>query len=155
MTIDNAAIRYASTAVAVNELDALEVDNTEFSDNTAAFTVSTTPVLSVLLGQLDCAPPYTSFITGSGDWFGTTGVPGASIDIGSIASLVIPAGLSKVWPAMSLLIPPADVSDNTIPSMYSCPEDFEIPIPVTPVTVSLASAPPFPAFAEQPLAEEP
>jgi hypothetical protein len=138
-TISNAVFEYAGTAVTVDELDELEV---------AAFAVNSTPVVSVLLGQLDCAPPYTSFITGTGDWFGSTGLPGASIDIGSIADLVIPAGLSNVWSAMSLLIPPAGVADNTIPwSLYSCPEAFEIPIPVTPVIVSVATSAPFPAYA--------
>jgi hypothetical protein len=147
-TISNAVFEYAGTAVTVDELDELEVVNTEFSYNDAAFAVNSTPVVSVLLGQLDCAPPYTSFITGTGDWFGSTGLPGASIDIGSIADLVIPAGLSNVWSAMSLLIPPAGVADNTIPwSLYSCPEAFEIPIPVTPVIVSVATSAPFPAYA--------
>jgi len=150
-SVDHAVFEYASTAIAVDQLSALEVDNTQFSYNSAAFTVSSTPAVSSLLGQLDCAPPYTSFVTGSGDWFGATGSPGASTDIGSIVGLVIPAGLAKVWSAMSLLVPPAGVSDNAIGwKMYSCTEDFAVPIPVTPVVVSLAASAPFVQYAEKP-----
>lgn len=151
MAIDNAVIEYATTAIAINELDSLVVNNTEFSYNTATVTVTTTPAVSVLLGQLGCAPPYTSFITGSGDWFGSTSEPGASIDIGSTIGLDIPDGLTQVWSLISLLIPPVTVGDNTIPwSEYSCPADFEVPIPVTPVAVTLAPTAPFPSYAEKP-----
>ena len=122
VSIRNAVFEYASTAVSVDELNKLEVDSSEFSYNLAAFSVASTPGVSGLLGQLVCAPPYTSFITGQGDWFGGTGLPGASIDIESIAGLVIPRGLSRVWPAMSSLIPPGTVGDNTIPwTLYTLP----------------------------------
>ena len=137
----NAVIKYASTAIAVNQLDALEVDSTEFAYDSAAFTVSSTPVVSELLGQLDCAPPYTSFVLGINDWFGTTGIPGADVDLGSIVDLVIPEGLKTVWDDMTPLMPSVEgtFSDNTIPwTFYSCSEAFEIPIPVTPILVGLA-----------------
>ena len=150
--VSDAVFEYASTALAVGELDSLDVSSTEFSHDSAAFTVGSTPAVSLLLGQLDCAPPYTSFVTGNNDWFGTSGIPGASVDFGSIGSLTVPSGLSNVWSAMTALMPlTVSVSDNSIPwTTYECPEDFEIPIPITPIIVGLASGAPFPDYQEQP-----
>jgi hypothetical protein len=148
-TIDYVQVSWAQTAFAVGQLDALQVDNSQFSNDQAAFAVAATTDISPLLGYLDCLPPYTSFVTGSGDWFGGEGYPGGSIDLSSILGLFIPGGLSKVWPLMSSLVPAVPVGDNTIPwTLFSCPQDFEIPIPISPVIVSLANAPLFCQYAE-------
>ena len=149
VTISNVVFKYASTAIGINELDALTVNQTEFSYNSAAFAVGSTPITSILLGQVDCAPPYTSYVTGTGDWFGSTGIPGTSFDFGSLGGDIVPAGFSKVWSLISVLIPTnGSVSDNTIPwGAWQCPEDFEIPIPVTPIAVQIAGTAPFPGQA--------
>lgn len=51
--------------------------------------------------------------------------------------MTIPSGLSNVWSAMTALMPlSVSITDNSIPwTTYACPEDFEIPIPITPVIV--------------------
>ncbi len=145
-------IEYADTAIGIGQLGTgVQVDNSEFLNNNAAISVNSTPVvsevLSGILSLLPCGPPFTSFVTGTGDWFGSTGSPGGVIDLGSIVGDLVPPPIAHLIATMDALLPAAPGGYNTIPwSLWTC---SEIPITyVTPVLVTLASGAPFPQFNE-------
>jgi len=148
--ISGAVIRYAFTAINIGLLGGLEVDNSEFSFNDAAFAVASTSDGDPALAVLDCVPPYTSFVTGENDWYGASGWPGANIDLSAFIGLVIPGGYKTLYDAASSFYGfSGAVSDNTIPwSIYSCEAADVPPFPVTPIVTSEASAAPYPALAQ-------
>jgi len=70
----NVVLEYASTAISVGVLSALEVVDTEFSNNDAAFDVQGTSDNDPALAVLPCVPLYLSFIDATNDWFGVHGI---------------------------------------------------------------------------------
>ena len=149
---DYDVIEYADTAIGIGQLGTgVQVDNSEFLNNNAAISVNSTPVvsevLSGILSLLPCGPPFTSFVTGTGDWFGSKGYPGGVIDLGSIVGDLVPAPIAHLIATMDALLPATPGGYNTIPwSLWTC---NEIPITyVTPALVTLASVAPFPQYKE-------
>ena len=135
---DYVVFEYASVAIHVDYLDALPIENSVFSYDTAAITVDGTSDNDPALAALDCVPPYLSFIDASTDWFGSTGFPTPSIDLSSVIGAILPSGYSNLFSAgISMVsLEGASVGDNTVPwSIYSCPELLIPPIPVTPVNI--------------------
>src|SRR4029077_14965285 len=144
--------RYASVAVSVSTLEALQVSDSEFAYHTAAFDVAGTTGGNPVLGTLPCVPPYLSVVEVSNSWFGTSGWPGASIDLAAFAGVLVPDQFGSLYGSLtSMISAEASVSDNTVPwSIYSCPEAGIPPVPVTAVDIqNLPLAPPFPQFAQQ------
>jgi hypothetical protein len=138
---------YADAAVQVGLLDVLPITNSVFSYNNAAITVQGTADDNPILGALDCVPPYLSVIDASTDYFGTSGYPGASIDLLGLLGTQIPEEFSSEYGAVSSYMSAEfDVQDNTVPwSVYSCPLLFETPIPLTPVVFN--SVPVYPLYS--------
>jgi hypothetical protein len=125
----------------------LTINDSDFVYNDAAITVGGTAANDPVLGALACVPPYLSFVTASGDWFGQNGYPAPSIDILSVIGALIPEQYSALFGAgasLASVTAPAFGGDNTIPfSLYSCPELGIPPIPVTPVLLSETPAAPW------------
>jgi hypothetical protein len=102
-------------------------------------------------------PPWIEQVQASGDWFGTNGDPGVTIDLSSFAAPFVPDPFGSLYGAVSSLISTELTlpgSDNTTPwALYSCATPTDPPIPVEfPVTavnfLPLAVAPPYPAYEE-------
>jgi hypothetical protein len=149
------AVKYADAAIAVGRLVALDVHQSQFTKNERAFTVDRTDVVLPVFGDLPCAPPYTSYVAASNNWFGTTGFPGLEIDPSEFVGLALPPPFSAMWELESEILEafgtaPEDVTlgKNTIPvALYSCVvEGITIgPVPMFPVNpVMPLSTPPFP-----------
>jgi hypothetical protein len=143
--ISNVLFEYASDAIDIGLLDSLTVTDSKFEHNQAAFEVASTTNNDPALGSLECVPPYLSFIDATTDWFGSTGIPGADIDLLSFLGLTVPDSVSSLYGALSgLTSADVGISDNTIPwTLYSCAPLAIPPFPVTPVNFSLDPTNPF------------
>lgn len=153
-TVGFAVFRYARTAIAIGHLSAMTVVDSVFAYNQAAFTVASTDDVAGAYADLACLPPYTGFVTGGGNFYGVTGLPGFPFDPGTFAGLLLDGKYKMLYEdaaamyggSASLEVP---VGGNTIPwAMYEC-LDFPV-FPVTPVITSPAAAPRFPELAEVP-----
>jgi hypothetical protein len=104
----------------------LHVTHIEFAYDTAAFDVQSTTDRDPVLAALPCVPPYLSFVDATDDWFGATGLPGASRDVASFAGAVAPPPFDALVSAMSSYVSAyVNVTPglhDTIPwSYYNCP----------------------------------
>lgn len=124
--ITGALFQHADTAVSVGQLSFLEITHSQFADTGAAIDVDgagSSGWLGGVYGALPCAPPFDSEVVVGDTWFGTLGLPGASIDIWSLGAPVIenPA-VGSAYGAMTSQVPlSAPVATNRIPSaLYTC-----------------------------------
>ena len=126
---------YAATAVSVAYLNVLPIEDSVFSYNDGAIAVEGTADNDPVLGALDCVPPYLSVIDASTDWFGSTGYPGASIDLLGLLGIIVPADFSSFYGAITTYGSAEEsVDDNVVPwTLYTCPALFDFPIPISPV----------------------
>ncbi|MDU0314735.1 IPT/TIG domain-containing protein [Phycicoccus sp. M110.8] len=171
---DHLVIRYADTAIQVGQLTDLTVDNSQFAYNTRAFSVGNAvgddPVTQSLVtaiqssdkvGVSACLPPYTSFVHGSGNWYGRNGFPGVGGDWTQYLGLAAGDASTLYSWVTPFYDTNFDLGTNTIPwTLYSCPPLAIPPFPVTPILTNVESAggttayvrpmsPPFPALVEQ------
>ena len=139
--VDNSSVlrydvfEYASSAVNVGLLDSLQITDSVFSYNQSAAAVQGTTDNDPVLAALDCVPPYLSVIDASTDWFGSTGYPGADIDLLGLLGIIVPDEFSSFYGAITTYgSAEEDIGDNLVPwTVYTCPELFGFPIPVSPV----------------------
>jgi hypothetical protein len=121
--IDWTAFRYASTALDIGMLKFLGLHHSQFEQNTQAIAVGGTLLEGESAwGFVPCAPPYLLMIDATSDWFGSTGVPGASVDPLDYIGLIVPDELDEYFATISALYSAHVQSGlNSIPwSMYSC-----------------------------------
>ncbi len=132
--------KYAAAAIHVSLLDALPVEDSVFSYNSAAIEVDGTVDNDPVLAALSCVPPYLSVVDASTDWFGVDGVPAPDIDLGSVIGLIVPDQFSSLYSSLTSMIgaEAAAPGGNTVPwAIYTCPALLDIPIPVTAVNLSI------------------
>ena len=157
-SISYALFKYADTAIAVGTLSALSVHHTQFTHNQHAFTVEQTDEANVVIGNLPCVPPYTTFVNASDNWFGptlidSTGLPGLDIDVSGFIGASFPDPFGSLWDIESSVLslyqidPRANVGTDTIPvSIYDC----TVPGSEPPIGVEF---PIFPVMIVTPLAQ--
>ncbi|HYP55650.1 MAG TPA: hypothetical protein VEQ41_05025, partial [Solirubrobacterales bacterium] len=144
------AFHYAETAIDIQELVSMFVENSDFVFNEKAFDVATTAETHPELAALPCVPPYTSFVMVYDGWFGQTGTPSPSIDLTDVVGALIPekyASLFQAFSSLAELSAPMYPGGDSIPfATYSCPG---IGIPLTAMTpIIVTSIPAEPWFTD-------
>ncbi|HEY4267686.1 MAG TPA: hypothetical protein VGM94_05795 [Galbitalea sp.] len=165
-TVSGAVFMNASTAVMVGEWSSITFNSDVFTNNKVAIDVArasggTDISLDFLWGQLPCTPPYDSQVNIVGTWFGATGQPGATIDLGELAGY----GLDKISDNDSLntafgimnsqFDTNVNILSNAVPwALYTCQVgDVGVAFPFTPVVSPtspyLPGLPPAAAYAQR------
>jgi hypothetical protein len=138
-SISYAMFRYASAAVSIDSLVNVSVTDSLFAYDVNAFTAAESTYNP--FGLLPCNYPYTNTIEIGNDYFGSTGEPGASLDVLSFLGLAVPDQFQAAYgAASSLMSVTTAVGNDDLPwALFTCavPDtDIQVAFPVTPVLLS-------------------
>ena len=159
-TISGAVFRFAGAAVSVGGLNLnVSIHQSDFVDNVSAISVDAIPDA---LSFLPCAPPFSSLVDATGNWFGPYGVPGISMHLSDIlgwTSKLLPDQFSGPFGRASSILgyltdKSFSTSANTVSwSLYQCILPTVPPLPITfpwfpELLVPLAGLPNYPDLPE-------
>jgi hypothetical protein len=149
--LTGAVYQHLERAISVQQMSSLEVHGNTFRDNTYSIYVESTADADPFWGSLPCVPPFTSFVDASGNWFGSSGLPGLYLNPAEYIGLGVPDELSTIYSATTQLLASSAASEFTFGAnainfgLYSCPALPAPPFPVFPVNwLPLAATDPHP-----------